>query len=126
MKFHIRKIDSDLSMEEVMADFHQHVIKSMLEDLETCGIPKESKLPLDFFFALQDQETASFLAKMLSTKGYAATVSPARPDGHICVFGRSVPMVMNEEIVTLWLDEMNQLAARFNARLEGWGNRGKL
>ena len=89
-----------------------------LEKLREYGVTEQSQLKLEFFFYTNSKEKAQNLAKELGSKGYQLEISYG--DKSYLVTGWTNKMLMEEQQVMGWDEEMVWLGYKHDAVFDGW------
>ena len=110
------------------ADFEQNLAIQLsltpktLAELHRHGITTEDERPLEFFFYTDSLTKARKLADELSKLGYSAkyTESVGDSDEYI-VRGWTIPILMSEDAVLEWTENMCRIGFNMDAEFDGWG-----
>ena len=93
-----------------------------LAELRKHGVANTSRLKLEFFFYTNLLAKAERLANALKEKGYGVEYGTSASDKSVLVVtGWTTPLLMDDETVVSWTEQMTRLGYEHDCEFDGWG-----
>jgi len=93
-----------------------------ISQLREHGVAESSQRKLEFFFYTSAASKAAALANARRELGYLAEAEKAAHDKRLqIVTGWTTPMLVSEQIVVAWTEQMCRLGYEHDAEFDGWG-----